>query len=416
MTRIHAEDQIKLLRDVVRAGCMTDADRGRGQKLLDSLERPARIATIGRRGSGKTSLLNVLLGEKRMPDIAGPTIIELIDGDQTRFSIKNGDISQSANSGLVTESDLPEGCKHVVQEASLPNLKTKSLFEINLPDREIDQEHAVRWMAENTDIVIWCTQEFSDAEHSIWSKVPEALKDHSFLAVTHADQLLQRGTLNQVTTRFHQRFADDFMGLYPIAAKHALSACRDGSVVDAQLWQASGGEALLQAVEQDIGSGKQADLDYAEILVARYEPLPAPLQDPNPTPDSSNNQSQAERSNSAPQAKQAASISPMKRSEAIDTALTVLQAPVDEMLRNFENEIPEPAIVLDHTAQAAQALATLFMDASTEDTDLNNFRNNVLECEQMVQLLQLEGTETAACDAATVLLQLKKEMSEVAYA
>lgn len=416
MNRTAAKDTKDTLRNALRAGCLSREDRKRAEKLLENLDRPARIAAVGHKGDGKSTILNALLGENGMPGVTKPTFVELIYGYQTRFAVGDEHNSKDAKSGCATDADLPAGCEHVVQEAPLPKLKNQSLIEINLPDGETEKQNVLCWMADNADIVIWCTRDFDDAEFSTWSKVPDALKDHSFLALTHADKLLEQGTLSQVATRFNENLADEFLGLYPIAAKHALSACRGGEVADAKLWRASGGEALMHGLEQDVLSGKQADLDFAEILVSRYDPLPTDKESPDATPKSTGVEGRANSPKPEPQTHNATAISPMKRSEAIATALTVLQAPVDEMLHNFENETPEPAIVLDHTAQAAQALATLFMDASTEDSDLNTFRDNVLEYEQMVLLLQLEGTEAAAHDASTALLQLKKEMAEVAYA
>jgi hypothetical protein len=119
--------------------------------------------------------------------------------------------------------------------------------------------------------------------------------------------------------------------------------------------------------------------------------------------------------NGAQDSAEPATIAPMKRCEAVETALTLLQDCADAMTRDVTG-MPQPAHVLAQSAQTAQALATLFMDAGAEDPKINAVREDVLESEQVIMLLQLEGTPAAAGDAVTALLQLKKEMAEVAFA
>ena len=102
----------------------------------------------------------------------------------------------------------------------------------------------------------------------------------------------------------------------------------------------------------------------------------------------------------------------MGHCEAIDTALSILQQSADDLAPMAGPDLDAKA-VLEHCAQSAQALATLFMDTETDDETVCAMREDAINAEQMIQLLQLERNEKAANDAVAVLLQLKKEMAEV---
>jgi len=51
------------------------------------------------------------------------------------------------------------------------------------------------------------------------------------------------------------------------------------------------------------------------------------------------------------------------------------------------------------------------MDTQPDDPEIDALREDALESEQVIMLLVLERNETAASDAISVLLQLKKEMA-----
>lgn len=406
MTSASGTKSRERLSSLLTAGTMSAEDTSRAQVLLERLQSPTCITAIGHKDSGKTTVLNSLLGDRKMPDIGQATIVELAYGEHAQYNFRADGAWSSECTGHLSDGSLPENCTHVLQELPLDQIKTRRFAEITLPSDVTGRDEVMQWVSQNSDIVLWCTKDFGAEEAALWSQAPEALKDHSFLILTFADECLAAGTLETKTQHFQEQSAEEFMCLYPIAAKHALSSCKSGEIADDALWKASGGFALMQGLSRDIQAGRQADVDYADLFLSRFPVLPEAAE--TPTADDQDRPSVSKQP--------ANQISPMKRNEAIATALTVLQAPVDEMLRSVENERPSPSRVLDHTAQAAQALATLLMDASPEDPDLNAFRENVLEYEQMALLLQHEGTETAAHDAVTALLQLKKEMSEVAYA
>jgi len=69
-------------------------------------------------------------------------------------------------------------------------------------------------------------------------------------------------------------------------------------------------------------------------------------------------------------------------------------------------------VVLERCSQAAEELVTLLSSSDDRSEEIEAFREDAIEGEQMLMLLRLERSENAAADALTVLVQMKKEMSE----
>lgn len=372
---------------------------GVGRTLLEHLQKPTQITAVGQPGSGKSSLVRMLLGGMDLPSLSGVTIFELRGGDAETVEYEDLTGAVQTSDGRATDLDLPDNLFRVIQTLPLPHLAERRLADVTWPSDKSLQSRVMDWLVETSDITVWCSEDFDDAERARWGRFPESLKDHGFLALTKADQLQMKGTLSTQTASFEEQDCEDFLALYPVASKQAIAAHKDGVVEDASLWAASGGKALYEGLAHQIDIARRADLDYADMLLAR---LPEIKVEDTPATEP------------APAARETERLAPMQRTEAVETALTILQDCADGM--SVGDATPEPKDVLSQSAQAAQALATLFMDAGAEDPQVNAIRDGVLESEQMIMLLQLEGTETAACDAVGALLQLKKEMSEVAYA
>lgn len=404
MTRTaDSQSTIQRLEEAVGDRQLTGELLNVGKKLLSHLKKTTQVTIIGYPGVGKSSLMRMMLGSENLPDLVGVTVFELRNGtsESVRYETDNG--IGTEHQGRASQHDLPAAVFRVIQTMPLPELGEMALAEVNLTAAPEMQARAMHWAMETTDITIWCSQDFNAREQATWAQFSEELKDHSFLALTKADQLQMKGTLRALTERFEADCAEEFLGLFPVATKQAIAA-RSGKSIDEGRWAASGGKALFDSVLNHIDTGRKADLDYVQMLLAHVSP-----KDPKETRHVS------EAATTEPVAKEVSDIEPMKRHEALDTALTILQDCADEMV-STSAAAPQPKELLAHSAQAAQALATLLMDARSDDAQINAMREDVLESEQVIMLLQLEGTDTAARDAVSALLQLKKEMSEVAFA
>lgn len=399
MSQADTRNTVKRL-DVAVSERMLDGDiLSVGERLLDHLQQPVQITATGRPGSGKSSLIRMLLGGALAPTLEHVSILELHWGDKESAEFELWDGTRGVLEGCVRETDLPGQTFRVIQKLPIPALKGRILADVTWPEEVAARTRLLDWLVETTNITIWCSEDFNEAERACWARFPDSVKDHSYLALTKADQLQMKGTLAAQTARFQEQDCEDFLALYPIASKQAIAAHRDGLIDNAELWTASGGQALHDGLAHQIDVARRADLDYADMLLARLPEIVIDETSDDPAPFSP--------------AENRSATGPMSRTEAVETALTLLQDCAEEMSKA---PTPDPKDVLAQSAQTAQALATLFMDAGAEDAQVNALRDDVLESEQVIMLLQLEDTTSAAHDAVGALLQLKKEMSEVAHA
>lgn len=387
-----------------------------GHTVLGHLTKTTQVTAIGQMSTGKTSLLNMIIGSADMPDLPNVPLVELRFGPTPRYTVEAQGNDATTETGLASADRLPSGTVRLVQELPSPVLRARSYAEVNIPGDNVALRHILDWFIETTDVSLWCTQNFDDREAAVWAKVPDGLKDNSFLVLTKADRLQMKGSLAAQTAHFEATFADQFLGLYPVATKQASASRATGAVTNPELWTASGGKALLYGLTRQIDSGKRADLDYADMLLAQIaDRMPDGL--PVASSATSTEADMPPAKPNKPATPDSTSPSPLKHAEALETALRILQDCAEAMdATGAKPNGPAPQSILTKSAETAQALATLLMDVGQEDAALSALREDVLESEQMILLLQLEGTETAATDAVTALLQLKKEVAEVAFA
>ena len=378
------------------------------QRLLAGLERPAQITVLGFPGVGKTTFINSLLRAEQIPALTGVPIFEVTFGEVEQVTVEAADGTSCSREGMVRQSDVRPDTIRILQELPEPHLNGRKLAEVSFAAGPEMQAEVMKWVTLRTNIAVWCTQNFDAREAAIWAQVPERLKDNGFLVLTKADQLQMKGDLADRRQALEDQCAEEFFSIFPVAIKHALAACSKGTVADDNLWRASGFKPLTDAVDRLVSSGKMADMDHADMLLARIGPEEEDITCENEAEQALETAPEVEPADHAATGE----TFKMGRLETIETALNVLQGCAEDLQKNCRQR-DNPTYVLEHCAEAAQALSTLLMDSRTDDPELNVLREDAVESEQMIQLFQLERNETAASDAVTVLLQLKKEISQV---
>ena len=181
-----------------------------GARLLARLDGPVHIAIIGPPGAGKT----------RLGDLLGQ------------------------------QSDLSE-C---------------SFFEMSTISDDVDLCTA----ADPADIVLWCGQTFGAADLALWSKMPDRLKDHSFLVVTKADSLAAQGQLQSTLAVLRDVSAEEFLQVFPVATLQGLAASDPNMTNAASAIRASGAEALKTAILRQIALARGAVRDGVLVFLDRY--------------------------------------------------------------------------------------------------------------------------------------------------
>jgi hypothetical protein len=240
------------------------------ERLIERLERPARIALLGLPGSGKSSILNLLVGTVVVPEtLRLPTIIVQY-GSTARMVCTLTDGSTKILPGSDLADVLSLAPALVTLEMDLAALKVISLLEVSAGPMEAEQKRAATWASKRADIVIWCTTSYLPKEQVVWESLPDAVKDNSFMFLTKVDLLGSRQQASAMHDRVELRAGEEFRQILSISAKEARAALPPGGPVNRDLFRDSGASAVISAIKTRVQSGRRADTDTAELLLARH--------------------------------------------------------------------------------------------------------------------------------------------------
>jgi energy-coupling factor transporter ATP-binding protein EcfA2 len=379
-----------------------------GQQLLQRLTSPIRLAILGHPGSGKSQLLNLIAGERIIPAGAALPTVELRFGPARRALLVDAD-GREREVPLAALGTMGRDAAHIVRiEAPLPILQTLTLIEVSGAGTAGEERAAVQWAAAKADMVIWCSQAFTAAERWLWSAMPDRLKDHGFLVLTKADELIRAGTFAAQMAALEDVVAEEFHSLVPVATLQGLAAMDGSAGTNREALKASGAEALISAILGHLEQGRRADLDAALLFLSRFgagaaEAAAAPAEAvearaavPPAAP--------AEEPATVPAAETVEPETPLP-DESVLRALDILRGAAGPLLARMD-EAGHTEDILEGCAQAAQAVADT-LDAAA----LPQLHDEALEVAEMLVLLGLERSDTAAADAVTLLLQLRRDLS-----
>lgn len=396
------------------SGRLPEPASRRGAQLLARLGAPVSVVVIGPPGSGKSSIVNMLLGLSAIPETPDLPVLEIVAGARPRTVFELSDGSRDHAEGMALGGPVPGDAVLARLELAAPVLNGMNLTEIRVAGSSCEQRAAVGLAVQRADIVLWCTQSFGPAEQALWAEVPDALKDHSFLVLTKADRLLMQGVLADRLAELEPVVAEEFYSLFPVATLQAIAARAPGAQENPGLWKASGGRALTGAVMKQVETGRNADADSALLFLARFgigDAAAAPESGPpaqagaNPAPEPG----AANRTQAAPARPGAAGCG------ALGRALEYLAGRTDEMVASMPRggDVMR-GFVLDHCLATATQLSDILRGAAPGDPLAEGLQSDMAESMDMMLLMQLEQTGAAAEDALTLLLQMKKELAECA--
>lgn len=217
--------------------------------LSDPAHSLPRLAVVGEFSSGKSTLLNLLLGQDILPTKATATAspaIWLSHGEAEGFYIDaKGDRQVLPEGGI---ADVPSDSRYIrlwnpadfLQSCDVLDLS--GLADPGRPD-EVTYE-----MLGHAHCVIWCTpatQAWRQSERAAWLAVPERIRARSILAVTRIDKLRQAEDLTRVMRRVEHEAEGLFCAFAPISAPMAQKALTND---DEEAWNQSGIDALTEAL------------------------------------------------------------------------------------------------------------------------------------------------------------------------
>jgi hypothetical protein len=332
------------------------------ERLIERLERPARIALLGLPGSGKSAILNLLTGTVVVPEtLRLPTII-VQHGTEARMLCTLTDGRTQMVAGADLNDVLSLNPALVTLEMDIPALKVISLLEVSAGAMEAEQRRAAIWASKRADILIWCTTSYLPKEQQVWDGMPDVVKDNGFLFLTKVDLLGSREAAAGMLERVEMRAGEEFRQVLSISAKQARAAMPPGAPVDRDLFRDSGAAAVITTIKSRVQAARRADTDMAELLLARHveaggivarrfaepgeTPPPGPVATPQwvPPPEAS-----VEPEREADTAGHAAPVAeavpePVATTEPAEVAPDPVPDPEPETLPELE---PEPAPVAE---------------------------------------------------------------------
>ena len=369
-----------------------------GTRLLDHLCKPVQVAVMGLPGSGKSTLINMMLGRSVVPRGSWIPVVEIAHGPQERttYELEDGQCLRCA--GGLDAAQMPENAIRARLELTDPGLTRQNFVEIGLQGGFGHQMSMVNWVVQWADIIVWCTEAFEEGEAKLWASVPDEIKDHSFLVLTMADRQMMRGVLQERIEALEPVVSEEFLALYPIATEQAITARGAGQDLNEAMWKSSGGMELFEALMRQVNNGRTADMDQARMLLNRFAPDAGDLVE-----------------TVVPEPPRAKATKPAAKSndEVLSDALELLRSSAGKLLEVQDGQgEPRPEDVLEKCVGIATALSELLQQAGSGDLSLEEVQSDAQESAEMMMLFQLEKDEDAAVDAVTLLLQLKKEIAD----
>jgi GTPase Era involved in 16S rRNA processing len=188
--------------------------------------KTVRVAVIGEFNSGKSTLLNALLGAAVLPasfitHTAYPTVIRY-----AQRPTLSAEVAGRRRVAFAWE-DLDGTPSHHIRRLHLgmPLDRLRTLTAIDTPGLGLGdpeaEERTVR-ACRSADLVIWCTpamQAWKASEQQIWLSLPLSVRRRGILAVTFVDTLNAPGDAARVLMRLTTEAGDLFSRIITTAAE-----------------------------------------------------------------------------------------------------------------------------------------------------------------------------------------------------
>ncbi|PRY91921.1 50S ribosome-binding GTPase [Hasllibacter halocynthiae] len=237
--------------------------------------RRPRVAIMGEFSAGKSTLSNLLLGDRALPEKVTATQLPPIwivrgTGDPLRVDLRGGETPvEPARIG-----DVPvEETRAVRMFREAPILDRCDLIDFpGISDPNMDPEVWERLLPE-ADVVLWCThatQAWRRSEAAAWSLVPEAVRDRSLLLVTRFDKIVTERDRARVIRRVEAEAGPLFGGVLPVSLVRALDpGTRPESGFDAFLERL---DEVLDAFAPPPSPKAEAPAEAARVVPRRVRP------------------------------------------------------------------------------------------------------------------------------------------------
>lgn len=210
----------------------------------DLTRRKPRIALMGEFSAGKSTLSNLLLGSRPLPEKVTATRLSPVwmaagsqppyridvDGTEELVSIEHLEeipVESTRVIRLFFESDILDVCDLI----DFPGISDPNM-----------SSDVVERMLTEVDAVLWCThatQAWRQSEAAVWAQMPEEVRKRSILLITRFDKITNERDRGRVLKRVAHETKGQFGGIFPISLLQALQAGEDYDK-----WDSSGAGAF----------------------------------------------------------------------------------------------------------------------------------------------------------------------------
>ena len=405
------ETVIERLRLAVEGGLLPKAARGHAAHLIQRLSSPVRLTLLGPPGAGKSELVNMFLGRSLIEVGLKLPTMEVAWGESEEIEITAMSGEVSTRPGLDLKSAVSTRPAFLKVTLPVPILKKLSLLEVVTNGGADELRSAVDWAVRRTDITLWCTQTFDAGERALWSRVPDGLKDHAFLVLTKADVLSSQKELTSRIADLETVVAEEFHSLFAVATLQGIKAQSRAGGLDEAMYHGSGGSALTSEILRHAERGRRADLDSAQLFLARYNVdtakavVPQAVVSPAAEPEEQSPPPEKEAEFDLP-----AAIAPFDPDLFVGAA-RFLKRRADTLAGKLEGaEEGDTRDILDDCSDAVEHLIDVFSNDDSGCPVADAFLDDLNEASEVMVLMQIEPGDGPAADAATLLLQLRREM------
>ena len=381
---------------------------------------PLTLAIAGLDGAGKSSLVNLLAGQSILPvgeEGRGALPILLDYGTETETGACWLDGEMNLLPGHVVDAATAQQPDYIKLAIDIPALAGLRLLDMGALDDPEQMWQAVDLLEETADILLWCspaTDPLQEEEMQVLEALPPALVRDGFLVLTKADQIRQLETVRTRMGAGKARFASTI----PVATRLALQGGQDPNI-----WGASGAERLVDAV---LGRAHKLRLDRLATdktgLLTCLSIL-APALKAKSTEKAVADTVLAQAPSTPPDAP--ALSAPVSQPSLAPSAAGA-QAEEDPLVSAWRQRFDTLRRKLDGGGFASNEEFVTAVQIMVEDFLQQLAEPNLLplradwlfdefeRANDLLILLQFEGTQGVAADAARVLLQLDDAIRQAA--